>query len=380
MFGLRPRETAGPTLGTELAKLEEQARTRLEIAPATYSRALLAADTGIAQKSLNDWLSGAHRPRDFESLLKVVRALSTFAGQDTVDESFWRGLHVDAGRRGGGGNGGAPDRKRRRRWIAVVGGLGLTAIGAVITTIVSGVFSPVGPAIASHIFPTSAGSSSQSSTAVPAETLQASAYWCCQLVQVLDHGGYYWQGDVTGMTNEMLAKAAYQDPKLVPAGSNIIEIPLQTSGDENIYVGPPQVEVLSRKTNVTGGIIGIIPLGGQGGGQLSQYQTSLDAAKPETVSIINSGSTKQLSTAPAYVYVSSGTSALMLLTVTDSGCDCTFDIKLTWRAQGKQYSETIENGSQPFHMIGSSGVPWYTGWPQEKQAFKAVTGNTFPAN
>lgn len=196
----------------------------------------------------------------------------------------------------------------------------------------------------------------------------------------MDHGGYYWQGDVTGMTNEMLAKAAYQDPKLVPAGSNIIEIPLQTSGDENIYVGPPQVEVLSRKTNVTGGIIGIIPLGGQGGGQLSQYQTSLDAAKPETVSIIDSGSTKQLSTAPAYVYVSSGTSALMLLTVTDSGCDCTFDIKLTWRAQGKQHSETIENGSQPFHMIGSSGVPWYTGWPQEKQAFKAVTGNTFPAN
>ena len=371
MFGRRPSGAAGgPTLADELGRLERRSEERLAGRNPPYSRALLAAETGISTKSLNSWLDGARRPREFGSLLKVVTALSTWADELPVDEKHWRRLYATVRPTGKP----APKRRRRVLWGAA-GTLALGAVGTLIGTIVTGAASPIGPAIDKNI---GLGASSASPSPSAAETLQASASWCCKLTTVVASIGYYWAGSESSL-NALLKSGNGMDA-LMPGGVGIVEIPLQTAGDESIYVGPPEIQVLSRKANVGNGIIGIIPLGGQGSAPPNQFMADIDAAQPSTVPYaVGSGGQAGLSTAPAYYYVSAGSPEILLLEVRDTGCDCTFDVKLNWQAQGRSYSRVLEDGNQPFHMVGSSGLAWYSGDPVFGVNLKSVGGSSFPA-
>jgi hypothetical protein len=260
----------------------------------------------------------------------------------------------------------------------VLGGLVLAAVTGLVTTIVNDAASPIGPAIDSHL---GLGGSSAAGSPSPsaAETLQASAVWCCEFAMVGARVGYYWTGSESSL-NATLGADGSSLGSLTPGGVGVVEIPLQTSGDESIYVGPPEIQVLSRKANVSKGIIGIISLGGQGSAPPNQFMADIDAARPTTVAYaLGSGAQAGLSTAPAYYYVSASSPEILLLEVRDTGCDCTFDVKLNWQAQGHSYSRVLEDGNQSFHMVGSSGLAWYSGNPGFGQNLKPVGGSSFPA-
>jgi hypothetical protein len=65
--------------------------------------------------------------------------------------------------------------------------------------------------------------------------------------------------------------------------------------------------------------------------------------------------------------------------VADSDYNCTFDIKLTWQEQGRVHSTLLTNNGRHFRMLGSRGLPWYSGMPQENVKLQPVSGHNFSA-
>lgn len=382
MLGRRPRQAVGPSLATQLAALEKQAEQRLANQHPPYSRALLAADTGIRASMLAAWLSGERRPREFESLLRVVRALSQWAGDIPVDAEAWRKLHVDAGRRVAASDRSPTGwRRLRKRWWALIVSAVAAGAGVIITTVLAGAVAPVGPVIAKHVFGASSPARA-SATSDGLDTIQASAHWCCTYASLSSYtNGYYTPGSISTLESQLTGGVVPNNPDITAAGTAIIEIPVQTSDPNPILVGPPQVQILTRKPNVSGGSVGFVTIESQGSGAPADFKADLDDTRPVTVPYVIGGSGQSaMSSANAYYYVSSGSLEPLLLVVNDTGCDCTFDVKLTWLVQGKQHFTVLENGKQPFHMVGDSGLSWYLEKPVLGTGFKPINRSSLPAN
>lgn len=267
--------------------------------------------------------------------------------------------------KGRSSDGGSASRKgKRATWITAVGAA--AAIAAV-----TGFVGPFGTDAANRVVGDGAPPARAAGAQRPQpEVLQASARWCCKFSDVEANVGYYWPESPARLT--ALASGAPLTAGvagLTPAGSGVIEIPLQTSGNEAIYVGAPKVIVVSRKQNPARGLVAVIPIGGQGMGLTSEYETDLDASTPVTVSYAPGGGQGSGKSGPSYYYVSSGSPDMIILFVTDSKYDMAFDIELSWQAQGGAHSLVLTDGGQPFRMIGSSGLPRYSGDPEAGEKF-----------
>jgi hypothetical protein len=361
------------SLAVQLAVLEKQAKEHLENQVPPYSRELLEAETNIKKSTLKAWLDDGRRPQDVENVLKVVRGLSNLAGNLPVDDDKWRRVHADAGRRDSGPVGKrARWRKLRKRWWALIGTGVASGVGIIVASILTSAASPVGTNIDSHVFPQSS----------PSSTIEASASWCCTYVGIESYtNGYYTPGSISTLTSQLSGGAIPKNPDITGAGTAVVEITVQTSDPEPILVGPPQIQILSRKPNVSAGTIGFVTVTSQGSGAPADFKTALDDAQPVTVPWVLGGSGQAgLSTADAYYYVSSGSLQPLILVVDDNGCDCTFDVKLNWKAEGQEHSTVLENGKQPFHMVGAAGLSWYGENVVKGQGFTPLTGSSVPTN
>ncbi|WP_194908464.1 hypothetical protein [Catenulispora rubra] len=309
----------------------------------------------------------------------MAKALTNLSGQGNVppDEEEWRRLlTAKRTKRDADGNP-VPTRSRRMR-IALrtaTGVLVMTALGNLVVAMVA----PGDSLLSQKFWHTSSSTGSDhaapSSPAKPApETLEATAGWCCRVAVVTSSVGYYVPGSAADLTAAVTHRTS-----LTPAGVAIVEIPLQTTGIDAITVSAPQVIMRSRKPNVTTGVIGILALGGQGSGTVSQYETDLDSAAPVTVPFSPGGGQNSAGGPPQYYYVTNTNPAVLLLAVRDSGCDCTFDVKVSWQTDGHEASEVLTDNGRDFHIVGSAGLPWYTGGVYGT-TFTRVTSPTFPAD
>lgn len=191
-------------------------------------------------------------------------------------------------------------------------------------------------------------------------SLQARADWCCQIATAQGwYAGYYWHGSVTSLKAAMKSNSLQSISGIVPAGSAVIEVPIQTDSTEIIYVHAPQAVVLSRTADPRQGQIAVIPPISQGAGEPALAVTDIDATTPVTVPYSPAAQRGSSSSGGAFYYVTQGNPLLFLLGVRDADCDCTFDLRLEWQAEGRTYSKVLTNGGQPFRMIGSSGLQSY---------------------
>ena len=148
---------------------------------------------------------------------------------------------------------------------------------------------------------------------------------------------------------------------------------------EHILVAAPTIVVRDRRPNVKTGVIGIVPLGGQGAGQASQFEADVDADPPITRAYAIGGQQGESVAGSSYLYVSRGSTEVMLVAVRDTTCDCTFDVQLRSLDQGHDQTTTLTNGGNHFHIVGSAGLPWYQGNPLTSVPFTRVTAHDFPA-
>jgi hypothetical protein len=365
----RRRETAATaSLADELSDLEKRARQQQK----DYRRETLAEKSGVSRDTVDAWLGGLRTPRSNTELMKVVDVLSTLAGEGTPEPEKWQELRASTRRK--------PTRaKRKHRGELTIAGIAAAAVLAVVTSFFGlagqdlfGLFHGLGSAMSGSRPSPSTGGPSPSAGGPP-ESLEANAAWCCTFAQVTARSGFYWSGPVSSFGAALTSAGT---AGLTPAGVGIIEIPLQSSTDSPIYVAAPQVVVRSRDPNVTHGLIAILPRGGQGTGSTSQFDVDIDAASPV---VVPAGS-QSAGPAPqsVYYYVSGGSPEVMILTVRDTSFDCSFDLRITWQAQGRVQSQLLTNGGTHFHILGSSGLPWYQGDPREGVDLVPVAGTRFP--
>ena len=347
-FFLLWRKPRDSTLADELRRMEEEAKAARAASSLPYSRALLAKESGVTEDTLAAWLDRGRSARDQGKLPEVIRVLSAWASQDGAVAKSGKSKHWT---------------RRGSVWImgiavtALVSGVIAAIIGDVNNVVTSGPTPPAGSA----------------SAAADAEDLQAQADWCCKFTSIIASTGYYWSGSAASLFTALRTPSSgVTSSSLAPAGLAVIEIPVQTSGTEPIYVAPPKVIVRSRAKSLVRGMIAILPRGGQGSGAPGQYEADVDDATPDTVPY---GAASDQST--SYQYVSSGSPETITLYVADSDYDCTFDIRLTWLEQGHTHTMLLTNGGRHFRILGSSGLPWYKGDPQFGVTFSRVFGHPF---
>ena len=293
--------------------------------------------------------------------MKIVNVLARLAGQAAPIEETWRGLWAAARQH----RGSEPDKKKKSRRLVIY--FVSIIVPALITSLVAPVSGNGRGVLWNFIFRHSVPASQASKELT--EVLHASAGWCCTFTAVEASSGYYLARTTSNSAFEH--QAGLKQSQMTPAGAGIIEIPLQTSGSDPIYVAPPKVIIRSRTQNPRTGIIEVVPLGGQGEAPPAEFTADVDAASPVTAPY-GSGSDGS-----RYYYVSSGSPEILLLIVTDAKCDCTFDIRLTWKEQGKLQSKILTDNGQHFRIVGSSGLPWYDGNIEAAQYFRRLDGHPF---
>jgi hypothetical protein len=379
-FRFRRRPVTLITLATELQKLERQAVHRRVAGRPPYSRSLLAERSGVPAKTLGGWLDGERKPQDPDKLMRVIDALADLAGQDRSPEQDWERTWKDrwaAARK--------PDARPAHRRVSLRTAV-ISALGAAGAAVIAGFFTPLGQSLENLVVPPSSASAGQTSplaasqqanspgsqaAAGPAESLQASAVWCCRFATVDASGGYWWPGTAASLDTALGTARTKSASDLVPAGAGVLEIPLQTAGTEPIYVAPPQVIVHSRRPNITTGLVAILPLSSQGADSAREFVADLDTPSPTTRA--SGGQAGQ------YYYVSSGSPEILILTLKDTDCDCTFDVRLNWQAQGHLHVTLLTNAGRHYRMVGSSGLPWYSGDPGFGVKLAHVGGRPFSA-
>lgn len=389
------RERGAVTLHDELRHLEERARNARAAYGATFSRSLLARESGVAESTLAAWIDQGRVPQESGKLMDVVRVLSNWTGSAPANvqwQDLWAAARKSAAIRKGGKESVDGSAQKSGAWARRTLAAGATAAALALVT---GLFSALGvdihsilpfvgtqasasPATAPSAIATGLGQgggqspalSSQAPVGGPAsvEDFHARANWCCQISSVVANTGFYWPGTASSLSAALHpAQGGVDPPALTPAGLGLIEIPVQTSGTAPILVAPPKVIVRSRGRNLKHGIIAILPRGGQGGGSAGQFEADVDNAAPVTVPFGTGGS--QAST---YQYVSGSTPEVITLYVADTNYDCTFDIRLTWQEQGRTHTIVLSNGGKHFRIIGSIGLPWYHGDPRMGDSLKPV--------
>jgi hypothetical protein len=153
-------------LAGELQEIERQARQHRAGVKEAYSRSLLAAESGVSEKTLSSWLDGERIPQDSGNLMRVVEVLANWAGQGKPAEQDWKKLQAAARKR-------AVTPKAKRASRVTIASLATAAAAAVIT----GIFTPVGQSL-SGLFGSAAASPSQSASSQQGqatEDLQVSA-------------------------------------------------------------------------------------------------------------------------------------------------------------------------------------------------------------
>lgn len=362
------RKPHAATLSDELRHLEQRARVGRTALGEPFSRALLAKESGVSEGTLAAWLDRGRTPRDGGKLQDVVRVLSAWAGPGTPSSARWTELWAaarkdSAARKNGSTAESEKGKHRAKRVLAWIG-------TAVALTLVSGFFTPVGGDLL-HLITSHVAHSAKPAAA--REDLEAHASWCCRFTSIIANTGFYWTGSVARLSAALEdSNSSNLGSAYAPAGLGVIEIPLQTSGTESIDVEPPKVIVRSRTANPTRGIVAILPRGGQGGGAPAQFEADVDDNAAVTVPFGSTGSQPS-----SFQYVSSSSPETITLYVADSKYDCTFDIRLTWLAQGHTHTELLTNGGQHFRMFGSAGLPWYEGDPRLGGKLSRVSGHPF---
>ena len=360
------RKPGGETLVSELRALESRAAKACALAGTAYSRAILAGQSGVPKETLSAWIDGQRTPQDSDNLMKIVTVLASLAGQPGPDDAGWRALWAAARQNRGPGKDRAHGKHQKLRRLAK------GAAGATVPILLGGFLAPIssnGRGILWNLL-----SPDPSPTPKPvSEDFEATATWCCRFTMVSENGGFYWKGPAASLDSALgTFSRGHSDMSisdLTPAGSGVIEIQLQTSGTEPIYVAPPQVIVRSRGENVKSGMVAVLPLYPQGSSAPGEFTADVDNASPVTTANGSSGS--------QYYYVSNTSPEIFILTVEDDNYDCDFDLKLTWMKQGQKQSTLLTNNGHHFQILGYSGLPWYIGNPGINEELKRASGRPF---
>jgi hypothetical protein len=269
------RGPTGAALASELQKLESRAKAACGASGKPYSRAIIATKSGVSKETLGAWLDGRRVPQDGSKLLKVAAVLADLSGDNAPDESHWQALWVTARKNPGDRQKTEPHRR------ANLSKLALWLVAAIAGATIAGVFTPVGGDLVSWVGSWVTGPVKPSASAQPKDVLQASAAWCCRFTLTEASGGFYWPGSVGSLDAHLNpAKGVAALSGLTPAGVGVIEIPLQTDRRDPIYVAPPRVIMRTRAQDPTGGIVAVMPLSGQGGGEPGEFEADVDSPKP----------------------------------------------------------------------------------------------------
>lgn len=228
------------------------------------------------------------------------------------------------------------------------------------------------PRSAAQSAPPPAGASTvpngASGSPIRAGDLQVLAQWCLTLDVSCGYGEgiYYWPTAVADLSGKIGATAGRipDAPGVKAAGSGEVELTLQTDSAEAITITGLDITMVSRKPNLTSGLIyhsvcvdcgatvTVRPFKAdidQQAPQISPIQTNVTTATPAAAG-----------RAVGFPYqVSLVDTEVFAIVVSDKGCDCVFDLDLQWVARGKRGHTLLDNDGTHFEIVGTDGLPAY---------------------
>ncbi|MFJ9121302.1 hypothetical protein ACIRJO_37975 [Streptomyces sp. NPDC102394] len=196
----------------------------------------------------------------------------------------------------------------------------------------------------------------------PSDDVQSDATWCLSGNSCPVRGGdYYWSGSATQL-NSALTRVSRLDslPGLSAVGSDQIVITFQSASNESVLLTGLRVVSRQHSPNPQGGLIAV-PSCGSCGGQTSVYYfiTSLDDPAPSALPQ-DPKTGKAIPGRTGFPLTLSQTDVdVLLLTVNDAHCACSFDLDATWTIKGKKGHTLLTNGGAHFRIMGSQGLPRY---------------------
>ncbi|MER5452662.1 hypothetical protein ABT065_44810 [Streptomyces sp. NPDC002764] len=196
----------------------------------------------------------------------------------------------------------------------------------------------------------------------PSDEVQPNATWCLSGNSCPVRGGdYYWSGSAAQL-NSALSRVSRLDslPGLSAVGSDQIVITFQSASNESVLLTGLRVAGRQPSPNPETGLIAAPSCGGCGGQPSVYYfMTSLDDPVPSVLRQ-DPKTGKAIPGMTGFPLTLSQTDVdVLLLTVNDAHCACTFDLDATWTIKGKNGHTLLDNGGAHFRITGSRGLPLY---------------------
>lgn len=197
----------------------------------------------------------------------------------------------------------------------------------------------------------------------PSDDVQASTTWCLNGNSCpVSNGDYYWSGSAARLNSALAGVTGLNSLSgLSPVGSDQMLITVQSASNESVLLTGLHVVVRHRSPNPGTGLIAEPYCGGCGGKpSVYLFTTSLDDSVP-TVRSQDSDAGRVTPGRTGFPLTVSQTDVdVLLLTVDDAHCACTFDLDLTWTIHGKTGHTLLDNGGAHFRIVGSRGLPSYS--------------------
>ncbi|MFE4869815.1 hypothetical protein [Streptomyces sp. NPDC056682] len=195
--------------------------------------------------------------------------------------------------------------------------------------------------------------------------MEVSTTWCLNGNSCpVTNGNYYWSGSANQLNSALAGVTGLNAlPGLSPVGSDQLLITVQSASAESVLLTGLHVTNLHRSSNPSAGLIST-PWCGDCGGKPSVVllETTLDDPQPLVLAVGDNN--KAVPGKTGFPLTASQTDAdVLLLTVDDAHCACTFDLDLTWTIRGKPGHTLLANQGKHFTTVGSLGLPRYMELP-----------------
>ncbi|MEY9927452.1 hypothetical protein ABH926_002086 [Catenulispora sp. GP43] len=158
---------------------------------------------------------------------------------------------------------------------------------------------------------------------------------------------YCWPGTESALNTSLEnGTPLTQEPGLERIyAQSAVTVTIQTESLDQILISGFRVVDVQRSSAPKAGVLVYLPCGGCGGEQpVRKFTVDLDASAPQIVASPSPSSGD-------YYCVSAGSSEEFYVALTDHAA-CTFDFEIDWVAAGKQHSTIVDNGGQPFRVLG----------------------------
>lgn len=165
---------------------------------------------------------------------------------------------------------------------------------------------------------------------------------------------YYWPGTEAAL-NTSLEKGTPlpQEPGIEQIyAKSSVTMTIQTQSPDQILISGFRAVNVKHGSPPKAGVVVYLPCAGCGGmQQVRTFTVDLDAPAPQIVA-------SPSATPGDYFYVSAGSSEEFHVALTDHAA-CTFDFAIDWVAAGKQHTTIVDDGGQPFRVLGDTTLPHF---------------------